>query len=244
MLLAQIKKEALTVTRRKAITTRLDIIQSAAKFFFKDGYSATSPRAIAEDLEISTGNLTYYFPTKEDLLAVFVEMLCNYQRVMMDIEAGEGVSSLLSVCLEQAIMAAMCEEDPAAKDFYLAAYTSPKCLEIIRRNDTARAKEVFREYCSGWDDVRFAEAETIVSGIEYATMMTTGDSAPLEKRIEAAVDNILTVYNVPAATRQIKIAKTLSMDYRKVSRIVLKRFKKFIDETNEKALDELLSPKA
>lgn len=228
------------MARRKAITTKLEIIQCAAKHFFEIGYSATSPRTICDELGLSTGNLTYYFPTKEDLLAVFVEMLCSYQRVMMEIEAAEGVSSLLSVCLEQAIMAAMCEEDPVAKDFYLASYQSPKCLEIIRRSDTARAKEVFKEYCPGWDDVRFAEAETIVSGIEYATMMTTGDSAPLEKRIEAAVDSILAAYNVPEATRQVKVAKTLSMDYRKVSRLVLKRFKNFIDETNEKALEELL----
>lgn len=228
------------MARRKAITTKLEIIQCAAKHFFEEGYSATSPRTIADDLEISTGNLTYYFPTKEDLLAVFVDMLCKYQRVMMDIEADEGVSSLLSICLEQAIMAAMSEENPVAKEFYLATYTSPKCLEIIRRNDTARAKEVFRQFCPDWDDIRFAEAETIVSGIEYATMMTTPDSAPLEKRIEAAVDSILATYNVPEELRQIKIAKTLSMDYRRVARVVLKRFKKFIDETNERALEELI----
>lgn len=232
------------MARRKAITTKLEIIQCAAKHFFENGYTATSPRVICDELELSTGNLTYYFPTKEDLLAVFVEMLCSYQRVMMEIEAAEGVSSLLSICLEQAIMAAMCEEDPVAKEFYLAAYQSPKCLEIIRRSDTARAKEVFKEYCPGWDDVRFVEAETIVSGIEYATMMTTGDSAPLEKRIEAAVDSVLAAYNVPEDIRKTKIAKTLSMDYRKVSRLVLKRFKKFIDETNEKALDELLGTTA
>lgn len=229
------------VARRKVITTKLDIIQCASKMFFEEGYSTTSPRAICDALNISTGNLTYYFPTKEDLLAVFVKMLCDYQQEMMEIEADEGVSSLLSVCLEQAIMAAMCEEDPVAKEFYLATYTSPKCLEIIRRNDTERAKKVFREFCPDWTDQQFTKAETLVSGIEYATMMTTGDSAPLDKRIEAAVDSILTVYNVPEATRQIKIAKTLSMDYRKVSRVVLKRFKKFINETNEKALENLLN---
>ena len=143
------------MARRKAITTKLEIIQCAAKQFFEVGYSATSPRAICDALDLSTGNLTYYFPTKEDLLVVFVEMLCNYQHLMMEEEAKDGVSSLLSVCLELAIMTAVCEEDPVAKDFYLATYQSPKCLEIIRRSDAARAKEVFKEYCEGWDDVRW-----------------------------------------------------------------------------------------
>ena len=230
------------MARRKATTTKLEIIRCAAKHFFEEGYSSTSPRVLCDELGLSTGNLTYYFPTKEDLLMVFADILCKHQRVMMELEAKEGVGSLLSVCLEMAIMAAMCEENPVAKDFYLATYTSPKCLEIIRRNDTARAKEVFREFCEDWDDVRFAQAETIVSGIEYATLMTTGSSAPLENRIEAAVDSILAVFNVPAELRRDKIRKTLSMDYRSVSHQVLKRFKDYIDETNEKALEELAGP--
>lgn len=232
------------MARRKAITTKLEIIQCATRLFFEKGYSATSPRMICDELEISTGNLTYYFPTKEDLLAVFVEMLCDYQKKMMEIEANEGVSSMLGICLELTTMAAMCEEDAAAKEFYLASYTSPKCLELIRRSDVARAKEVFREYCPTWQDENFVEAEILVSGIEYATLMTTDTSASLETRIAGALNNILAIYNVPEALRQTKIRKVLALDYRRISRRVLKDFKIHVDEANEKALDGLLPPKA
>lgn len=232
------------MARRKAITTKLEIIQCATRLFFEKGYGATSPRMICDELEISTGNLTYYFPTKEDLLAVFVKMLCDYQKKMMEIEANEGVSSMLGICLELTTMAAMCEEDEAAKDFYLASYTSPKCLDIIRRSDVDRAKEVFRDYCSAWAEEDFVEAEILVSGIEYATLMTTDTSASLETRIAGALNNILAIYNVPESLRQTKINKVLALDYRRISRRVLKDFKIHIEEANEKALDELLPPKA
>ena len=227
----------------KVKTTKLDIIRCASETFFETGYSATSPKMICEALDISTGNLTYYFPTKEHLLAEFVEMLCDYQQEMMEIEAHEGVSSVLSVCLELTTMAAMCEDNEIAKDFYLSTYTSPLCLQIIRRNDAQRNKRVFQEYCPDWTDGQFTEAEIIVSGIEYATLMTTGDPVPLENRIAGALNNILTVFQVPEEIRKVKIRKVLAIDYHKIGQRVLRDFKKFIENTNEAALEALLNAK-
>lgn len=227
----------------KIKTTKLDIIRCASELFFEQGYSATSPKHICDALDISTGNLTYYFPTKEHLLAIFTEMLCDFQHKMMEIEAEEGVSSVLSICLELTTMAAMCEESGIAKDFYLATYTSPICLEIIRRNDTERNRNVFRDYCPDWTDLQFSEAETIVSGIEYATLMTTADSAPLETRITGALNNILTVYQVPEEIRKIKIRKVLNIDYRKLGKRVLKDFKEHIVQANEAAFEKLVNAK-
>lgn len=227
----------------KVKTTKLDIIRCASNLFFEQGYNATSPRYICEALDISTGNLTYYFQTKEHLLAVFTEMLCDFQQKMMEIEAQEGVSSVLSTCLELTTMAAMCEDSAIAKEFYLAAYTSPICLEIIRKNDTQRNKQVFLEFCPDWTDEQFAEAEIIVSGIEYATLMTTDDSVSLEVRIEGALNNILTVYHVPEEIRKTKIQKVLGIDYRRIGQRVLQEFKEFIAQENESALEELINRK-
>ncbi len=224
-------------------TTRLDIIKCASEFFFEKGYSVTFPKHICDRLDLYTGNITYYFPTKEHLLAVFVEMLCNFQWKMLEEEVQDGFSSVLAVCLELATMAAICEEDEVAKDFYISAYTSPMCLEIIRRNDTRRAKQVFGDYRPEWTDERFAEAEILVSGVEYATLMTAGDNVSLELRIEGALENILTTFGIPEEIRKTKIAKVLGMDYRNISRRVLDEFKKFIAQTNEKALEDLIEAK-
>ena len=222
---------------KKVKTTKLDIIKCAAEFFFEHGYSATSPRMISEALDLSTGNITYYFPSKEHLLAVFVEMLCDYQWKMMEEEAQEGVSSVLAVCLELTAMAAVCEEDPIAKEFYPAAYSSPLCLDIIRRNDTERNKKVFKAYCPDWSDEQFAEAEVLVSGIEYATLMTAGDPVSLETRISGAMEHILGIYGVPEEERDRKLQKVFALNYRSISKRIMREFKEYSKEPNEQALE-------
>ena len=224
-------------------TTKLDIIKCAAERFFTQGYSITSPKEISKILDISPGNITYYFPTKEQLLAVFVEMLCDYQWQIMKEEVKDGYSSVMAVCLEAATMIAVCDENEIAKDFYISTYTSPVCLEIIRRYDTERAKQVFAEWCADWDDEQFAEAEALVSGVEYASLMSTGDSVSLEKRIEGALHTILGIFSVPKDVREAKVQKLLAMDYRKLAVQMIPRFREFIDKTNDAEFERLVQAK-
>lgn len=225
------------MARRRVNTTKYEIIQLATKMILEEGYSATTPKAICDALDISTGNLTYYFPTKEHMLAVLVEMFCDFQGKLMAEEMAEGKSSLLAVCLELLSIAAACEQDENAKDFFLSAYRSTMCLELIRNHDRERAKEVFAPYCAGWDEARFQEAEILISGIEYATLATTDVSTSLENRIIGALNTILTIYNVPKELRQLKIEKALAMDYKKFGLRVLKKFREFVAQTNEHNLE-------
>lgn len=225
--------------RRRVNTTKMEIIQEATRMFLRKGYSATSIKAIADALDMSTGHLTFYFPTKEHLLAELVDRLCGFQWSLMKQYAEEGESLLMAVCLELTFMAAICEENEIAKDFYLCAYTHPRTLEIIRRNDLQRAKLVFAEYCPDWSESQFVEAETLISGIEYATLMTTADSAALDVRISGALHNIMMLYQVPEALRKKKIGRVLSMDYRAIGREVLDKFIQYIEKTNEQAMEAL-----
>lgn len=224
------------MARRKQNTTRHDIIKVAAQFFLENGYSHTSPKMICDELDMSTGNLTYYFPSKEDLLAVLTQILCEFQRKQINNEVNEGNSSVIAVCLEMAVMAAMAAQDEVAKDLFVSIYLSPLCLEIVRKNDTERAKLVFNDYCPDWSDEQFAEAEVLVSGVEYATLMTTDDSLPLKVRVSGAINNILTIFCVPEEIRKAKIAKVLAMDYEKIAKRVLKDFKAFVEEATEEGL--------
>ena len=224
----------------KSAITKLEIIQVGSKMFLENGYTNTSIKMVCNELDMSPGNVTFYFRTKEHLLAELVNMLCNFQRKMIEKEVDDGLSSVMAICLELASMAVMCEEDEHAKDFYFSAYSSPLCLEIIRHNDAERSKEVFKDYCSDWADEQFLEAEVLVSGIEYATLMTSGDALPLETRIAGALNSILGIYQVPEETRKIKVDKVFAMDYRKFGRKVLRDFKKYVEQANEQAFLDLL----
>lgn len=217
---------------------KMAMVRVANRMFLERGFSNTSVKAIAQELGISTGHITFYYPTKEHLLAILVEKLCDFQWQMMNQTVDEGKTSLMAICLELVAMAAICEENEIAKDFYLSSYTNPMCLEIIRRSDTRRAKEVFGEYCTGWNDENFAEAETLVSGIEYATLMTTHDSASLEIRIVGALNQIMTLYNVPEDVRKMKIDKVLAMDYASIGRRIFTEFTEYIDSENSRLSEE------
>ena len=231
------------MARRRVNTTKLEIIQTATRMFLENGYSTTSIKAIANALDMSTGHLTFYFPTKEHLLAELVDMLCNFQWIQVRQYVDEGESLLMAICLELTAMAAICEENEVAKDFYLAAYTHPMTLEIIRKNDAQRAKLVFGEYCADWTQTQYTEAEILISGIEYATMMTTRESAPIDVRIAGALNNIMLIYQVPEEIRKKKIRRVLDMKYTAIGRQMLVEFIAYIEETTEQAFETLLRRK-
>ncbi len=225
---------------KKSEKTKHDILKMAIQLFFEKGYSETSPNVIAKALGMSTGNLTYYFPTKEHLLAILVDDLCKFQWKLIEYEAKDGISSVMSICLELMTMASACESNPIAKDFFISSYQSPMTLKKIRENDTERSKEVYKEYCKGWTDEQFEEAEILVSGIEYATLMSLDEHVSLETRIAEALDKILYVYNVPKKIRETKIKKALSYDYKHIGERIFKEFKEYVDKTTEETFEQML----
>ena len=158
----------------------------------------------------------------------------------MEQEANEGYSSIMAICLELTAMASACEGDETIKDFFLSAYSSPLCLDIIRKNDAKRAKEVFGAYRPDWTDTHFAEAEILVSGIEHATLMVAGDPVTLEARITGALNSILTIYGVPEETRNIKLQKVFALDYIGLGKRVLEEFSEYVTNANDEAFQALI----
>lgn len=224
----------------KGTLTRLEIVAEASAQFLEKGYTNTTVSSIAKALEMSTGNLTFHYHTKEHLLEVLVDALCTFHWKQMEQEANDGISSIMAICLELTAIVGACEDDPVIKDFLIAAYTSPLCLSAIRRNDTQRAKEVFKDYCPDWSDDEFAAAEMLVSGIEYATLMSAGDPVPFELRLSCALRNILGIFGVPEEMRQTKLEKVFAMDYRNIGKKAIADFRKFVEESNDQAFHDLL----
>ncbi|MEE1012276.1 MAG: TetR/AcrR family transcriptional regulator [Acutalibacteraceae bacterium] len=212
--------------------TKDKIIRVSTRMFLEHGYSATTVQMVCSELKISKGNFTFYFPSKEDVLAVLTDWLCKFQWKLISAEIDDGTSGLLAVCCELMVMAAACEGSDVAKDFFISAYQSPKCLEIIHNNDIARAKEIFAEYCSDWTDEQFREAEILVAGIEHATLNAIDKTVPLETRISGALNTIMMIYNIPEEIRRIKIDKVLAMDYHSLGKRIFKEFKEYVEQMN------------
>ena len=227
----------------RAELTRNEIIRVAANRFLNDGYTKTTVASMAKTLSMSTGNMTFHFPTKDHMLCELVDLFGKYQWKMMEDETKDGCSSVTAMCLELLTIASSCEQDEVAKDFFLSTYQSELCMELIRKNDKEKAKAVFVEYCTDWTEEDFEEAETLVSGIEYATLLTTTYSPPLNVRVSGALKTILSIYNVPKEISDQKVKEVLSMDYKRLGYDTLKKFRKYVDKTTEQALHDLLKRK-
>ena len=229
------------MARRRVNTTKYEIIQKATELFLEKGYTATTPKMICDALDISTGNLTYYFPTKETLLAVLVELFCKFQsKTLQELVAEEGKTSLLAVCLEMATVVAISEEEMIIRDVFQSFYLNPLCLEYIRTNDTKRSKHIYAEFCPDWTDEQYIEAEILVSGIEYATLMTDPGVLPIEDRLTGALNNMMTIFNVPEEIRKQKIQKVLNIDYQTMAKDKLIEFKEFVAMSTDQILENLL----
>ena len=127
----------------------------------------------------------------------------------------EVKSSLLAYYLELTTMAAIAETNEQMREIYLSSYTYPMTLDRIRLNDCEKLKCVFGAYCAGWTDERFFATECIVSGIEYAILMTTEHFASLPERIRSALNAI--------------------------GKQMLRDFKSFAQDEHRKAVDEMLT---
>jgi AcrR family transcriptional regulator len=214
------------------------IVQEAARMFVEDGYTKSSINRLAKTLDLSPGHITFYFPTKEHLLAVLVDEMFDYQRFMMEKEAREGKSSLLAYCLELTAMAAVCEESEIARDFYASAYGSGMTLDRIRANDAEKTRVIFLPFRPDWTEREWIATENIVSGIEYATIMTRETDTPLELQIEKTLDTILYLFGVPKEIQKMKIEKVLAMDYRSLGHNLLIGFPEYVAKVNEEKAKE------
>ena len=218
---------------RKRGDTRMQIIRAGAKHFIGDGYTKTTMKKISQELDLSPGNITFYFPTKDHLLAVLVKELFNFQNLMVEKTTDYEKDPLFIYCMEFVSMVALCSENEVARDFYVSAYTSPYTLELIRKNDVTNSKSVFNSWCNNYTDSDWMATEIVVSGIKYGALMFSNQQTELCFVIEKALDSILNLYKVPQDIRVSYINRVLSINYIALGKRILDEFRKYLDKTNE-----------
>ncbi len=223
----------------KSKLTKLEIIKTATKLFLEVGYSKTSPQMIAKELKISTGNITYHYPTKEHLLAVLVEMLCEFQMKLLDYESDHGFDSIMSICIELMTVASACEQNEVAQDFFVSTFQSQMCLKYLLQSHVERAKRIFAEQCGDWTDEQFFAAEILVHGIDYATIISVDTPVSFDMRISGALNQIFSIYNIPEKIRRESIEKVLKMDCKMTGKRVLNGFVSYVEKTIDDAFKEM-----
>lgn len=227
------------MARKKVVNeTKNAIIRVAIEMFLERGFTNTSVRAIAAELGISTGNITFYFPSKEHLLMVLVEMLCDSQWSMLEQQADEEETALMAFCMETMTVAVACEQNEIARDLFLSVFQSELCRNLLRENHVARAERIFSEYCGDWTHQQFRIAEILVMGIQHAVIIPTDVEIPLSERIAGALNQILSIYGVPENNRAEKIRRILALDYNDIRQRVREGSLRYVDQLNMASSDE------
>lgn len=214
-----------------ATNTKYEILYVSMKFFLENGYTKSYITTIAKTLQMSTGNLTFWFPTKEHILAEMIKELCAFQAQADAKEADKKYSLLIDYLFELAMFASVCEENANIKDLVIASYTQPLPLAVIRANDAERSKRTFAEFCKEWSETEYIQAENVASGIECSMFMTeNAQKLTLEQRVTSSLDAIMKVYEVPKDIRQSALKEVMAMDYRSRGNHMFEEFYSFVEE--------------
>ncbi len=227
------------MAQKRIQNTKLEILRCATDLFLKKGYTEAYVTTIANTLGISTGNLTFHYPTKEHLLAELVKELCEFQWKMEENEGASDTFPMIAYLLELVTFASICMENSNISDLIIAAYTHSMSIEIIRKNDTKRAMRVFGEYCPQWTEIDFIKAENIVSGIEYSMYITENtERITFEQRVSSSIDAIMKIYEVPKEVRENVVNSILSSDYYARGSKIFEKFCKYVEDKGMRALEE------
>ena len=75
----------------KSALTKLEIVQESSKQILQKGYTAASITGISKALGMSPGNLTFYSPTTEHLLALGEELkMTDYGQYLISLAKENG----------------------------------------------------------------------------------------------------------------------------------------------------------
>lgn len=90
--------ETLPADAKPRANTRASILQASRDLFNMEGFDGTSIAMISDRVKIMSGNLTYYFPKKRDIVVAMkeefdVEIGALQRNLLADLLAGERVPS-------------------------------------------------------------------------------------------------------------------------------------------------------
>lgn len=94
--MVQVLNRGSTRARRRSETRRLEILRAAARVFRRRGIAAAGMREIAEEADLSSGNLYYYFGGKDEIL-----VFCQERTLESLLAAVEAARAMPAPCAER-----------------------------------------------------------------------------------------------------------------------------------------------
>ncbi len=217
------------MAHRENNATQQAIIDSAVRNFLTNGFHHTSAKMICEEVGISPGNLTFWFPTKADILLEFTKKIMSYHTKFIEYNKSMKTENLFSYCLEIVVQIALCEERENIRDIYYAMYSEPLTMSFLKDWTAEKNFDILGSYLPEWDLKRFRRAANVTCCIERSALAEPcTEDYTLEDKIWLTLTCLLKIYDFEKAEREKVISEILATDYQKIKNEMLKQLDQFL----------------
>lgn len=217
------------MAHRENNATRQAIIDSAMRNFLVRGFNNTSVNMICREIGISPGNLTFWFPTKADILLEFTKRIMSYHRKFIEYTKSENKENIYTYCLEIVVQIALCEERENIRDIYYSMYSDPLTMAYLKDWTAEKNLDILGRYLPEWDIKRFRQTANVTCCIERSALAETcTEEYTLEDKIRLTLTCLLKIYDFPKDDREKVISEILNTDYHKIKVRMLAELDKYL----------------
>lgn len=212
--------------------------------FMEKGFTNTSAKAISNELNISTGNLTFYFPTKEHILLELTKEITQFHTKCIDRVTKNDCDDLFAYCWEVTAQITLCEDYEQVRDIYLAIYSHPSTLQYVKDWTAEKNHRILGERLSDWTLERFRRVENVACCIERSALTEPcTENYTLEDKIRLILTCLLKIYDISQQDREAVINKILETDYRKTGHSLHRQLAQYIEKHNQQILEDAIKEK-
>ena len=204
-------------------------MDTATRLFLEKGFHNTSAKMICEEVGISPGNLTFWFPSKADILLEFTKKIMSYHTKFIEYNKNKGTEDLFTYCLEIVVQIVLCEERENIRDIYYSMYSEPITLAYLKDWTAEKNFNILGSYLPEWDLKRFRRAANVTCCIERSALAEPcTEDYTLEDKIYLTLTCLLKIYDFSKEDREKVIDRILKTDYQKIKTEMLKQLDEFI----------------
>ncbi len=216
--------------RKDGIETKRKILSACVHLFLEQGYKETSITQITEKAGVTRGSFQNLFPTKDAVLMELVGTMFGAQFESAVIITGGTLPPVYTYAVETAIQLALTELNENLREIYIEAYTLPDTAEYIYLQTTAKLKQIFGVYFTGYAESDFYELEIGSAGLMRNYMARRCDiHFPLDRKLRSFLTAAMRVYKVPEEEQARVLGFISSLDITGIATEVMQKLFKMME---------------